>query len=237
MGVWMLERLFDTASFTLLLLVGIFFVQLRPSPYLQQFRRLGQLIVVGVCLAGAALLAAHRYRASIERFIHRSLIRAMPRFGGKIAEKLVAFASGVATLRDGKMLVQASAISVLMWGLIVIAYLEVIHAFPAPLSSMPLADVPILIAFAVLGGFVQLPGGATSELMVIGALLKVFHEPAALAISCGIALWLGAYISPVPFGLWYLRHEHLSLLALSRETARSNSVIPPMNNAASPTKL
>ncbi|HWG58368.1 MAG TPA: lysylphosphatidylglycerol synthase transmembrane domain-containing protein [Candidatus Acidoferrales bacterium] len=218
LGVWTLERLFDIASFALLLLIAIFFVNLRPSPYLDQFRRIGLIIVAGVGLAGVTLLATQRHGARLESLVHRSLSRAIPRFGGRIAEKLVAFGSGIATLRDGEMLVRASAISLLMWGLIVIAYFAVIRAFPLPLRSMPLADAPLLIAFAVLGSFVQLPGGATSELMMIGALLKVFHVPAALAVSCGIALWLGAYMAPVPIGLLYLRHEHLSLRAISRAT-------------------
>lgn len=233
MGVWALERLFDIASFALLLLVAIFFVNLRPSPYLEQFRRIGLVIIAGVCIVGVGLLAMQRHGARIEGLVHRSLLRAMPRFGGKIAEKLVAFGSGIGTLRDGEMLVQASAVSVLMWGLIVIAYFAVIRAFPPPLSSMPLADAPLLIGFAVLGSFVQLPGGATSELMMIGALLKVFHVPAALAISCGIALWLGAYIAPVPVGLLYLRHEHLSLRALSRATAGPNGAVEDMKTSGS----
>lgn len=231
MGVWALERLFDIASFALLLLLAIFFVNLRPSPYLEQFRRVGLLIITGVCVVGLGLLSMQRHGARIAGLVHRSLLRVMPRFGAKIAEKLVAFGSGIGTLRDGEMLVQASAVSVLMWGLIVIAYFAVIRAFPPPLSSMPLADAPLLIGFAVLGSFVQLPGGATSELMMIGALLKVFHIPAALAISCGIALWLEAYIAPVPVGLLYLRHEHLSLRALRRATPEPDGAVQEMKTS------
>lgn len=231
MGVWTLERLFDIASFSLLLLLAIFFVDLRPSPYLEQFRKVGLLIVGGVCAIGLLLLATHRHGPHIAGLLQRLLTRLTPRFGNKVAEKLVAFGSGMGTLRDGEMLVQASVASIVMWGLIVIAYFAIIRAFPPPLSSMPLADAPLLIGFAVLGSFVQLPGGATSELMVIGALLKVFHIPGALAVSCGIALWIGAYITPVPLGLLYLRREHLSLRTLSRESAGSREGVPDMKTS------
>lgn len=217
MAVWMVERIFDIAGFTLLLLLAVFFVDVRSVPYLEQFRRLGLLLFAIVAVSGVMMIQVERHGAHLERIVERMLTRIMPRIARKVAEKLGAISAGLNTFSDVKTFFQQSVLSVLMWAVIALAYHEVLRAFPPPLETMPLAYAPLVLAFAIFGGLVQLPGGATSQLVVIAALLNVFHVPGELAVGCGIALWLGAYGAPVPIGLIYLRHEHLSMSMLSRQ--------------------
>jgi hypothetical protein len=40
-----------------------------------------------------------------------------------------------------------------------------------------------------------------------------------MAVSCGILLWLVTFMSCIPVGLAFARHEHLSLKKLSEESS------------------
>ena len=219
MGVWTVERIFDVAAFALLLLLAVLFVDVRSLPYLEQFRRVCFLLILIVSIAGVIVMQLERHGTHLERMVEPVLRRTMPRLARRVAERVTSFSEGLKIFVDMKTFILLSSLSLLMWVVIALAYHYTIHAFPPPLGTMPLTYAPLVLAFAIVGGLVQLPASATSQLIVIAALLNVFRVPGELAVSCGIALWLGAYVAPVPIGLLYLRHEHLSLRALSRQSS------------------
>ena len=64
--------------------------------------------------------------------------------------------------------------------------------------------------------------------MVIVALLNVFHISNSLAASCGIALWLGAYIASLRATTTLGGSGQRGLLVLSDH--RSNPNLPRMSN-------
>jgi uncharacterized protein (TIRG00374 family) len=228
MGVWTVERIFDVAAFALLLLLAAVFVDVKSLPYLEQFHRLGLLLIVISCITGLIVWQMERNGPHLERIVERALLRMMPRLARRVANRVGSFSAGLKIFTDRKTSFQIAASSLLMWVVIALAYHYTIRAFPPPLRTMPLTYAPLVLAFAIVGGLVQLPASATSQLVVIVALLNVFRVPGELAVSCGIALWLGAYIAPVPVGLMYLRHEHLSLRALTLQ----NSALQPREPAA-----
>jgi uncharacterized protein (TIRG00374 family) len=232
MGVWTVERIFDVAAFALLLLLAALFVDVKSLPYLEQFHRLGLLLIVIAGVTGLIVWQMERNGTHLERMVERALLRMMPRLARRVANRVGSFSAGLKMFTDRKTLIQIVASSLLMWAVITLAYHYTIHAFPTPLRTMPLGYAPLVLAFAIVGGLVQLPASATSQLMVIAALLNVFRVPGELAVSCGIALWLGAYVAPVPVGLLYLRHEHLSLGALSRQSAVLQSREPAAEEVA-----
>ena len=221
MAVWMVERIFDMGGFTLLFLLAAFFANLDSIPYVQELRRIGLVLAVILTAAVAIMIQLERHRGRLENIVAKRLVRVTPQFACGVSKSVGAFSAGLRTLSETKNLFQQSALSLVMWAVIALAYHEVIHAFPPPLETMTLAVAPIVLAFAIFGGLLQLPAGATSQLMVIFALLNVFHVPTELAVSCGIALWLGAYIAPVPVGLLYLRSEHLSFLGIVTPNLRA----------------
>lgn len=237
MGVWTLERVFDIAAFALLLLPAVLFANVGSIPYLQQFRRIGLVLIAVVAIVGLIVAQLERHGARLKGMIERALSRTMPRFARRFTETLRAFGKGLNTVADGQTLFQLSTLSVLLWAVITLAYYEVLHSFPPPLETMPLAYAPLALGFAILGSLVQLPAGATSQLMVIAALLNVFRVPGELAVSCGIALWLGAYIAPVPVGLLYLHHEHLSLRGLALQMRALRSEGSPVREAAAISRM
>lgn len=88
------------------------------------------------------------------------------------------------------------------------------------LSTLDVSRVLLLMAFSMVGSIVQLPAvGGGSQLAVISALQLIYGIPPEMAVSCGILLWLVTFMSCIPVGLAFARHEHLSLKKLSEASS------------------
>lgn len=215
--IWAIERMFDAAAFLTLIAAALLASrELRTLPHVAELGRAAFVLSCVVVLSGlfAAFAArdSQRFGAAVGRFLRPlsgALADRAARFSARLAE-------GASIMKDAATLAQVAGLSVLMWATITYAYVQVIHAFPAPLRGMGFSSVLLLVGFSLVGAMAQLPGGGTSQLLVVAALLNVFRMPAELAVSCGLVLWLTTYIAPVPAGLAFLRKEHLSLKSLER---------------------
>jgi hypothetical protein len=155
-----------------------------------------------------------------ERFAHLS-----ENLGHRIAHKIREFTSGLNTIHGLIAFLQLSAVSVLMWWVIALAYKEVTHSYGAPMDVLSTTKVLLLMFASMLGSMVQLPGvGGGSQLATISVLDHVFHIPKELAVSCGIMLWLVTFVAIVPAGLLLAHHERLSLRKLSAETEHAEEI-------------
>jgi hypothetical protein len=146
--------------------------------------------------------------------------------GHRIAHKIREFTVGLNTIHGPSEFIQLSAVSIVMWGVIALAYVQVTTSYGAAMESLRSTKVLLLMFCSMLGSMVQLPGvGGGSQLATISAMDHVFHiVPKELAVSCGIMLWLVTFVSVVPVGLLLSHHERLSLRKLSAETAQAEEV-------------
>lgn len=205
--VWVVERLFDTATAVLLIGAGLL-VSPASIPYVLAFRTVGAIAILFV-LAGAALIAwigkrdgrASESRSRISRFI---------------AERVERIALAARSLAAPMPLISAAALSVLMWMLIVAAYLACLRSFQDRAAHLGIVQVLVLMGFSLAGSLIPLPAAGGQQLAVVAALVAVFHLPSGLAVSCGILLWLATWMSIVPVGLVLLRHEGLTLRSMTR---------------------
>ena len=223
-GVWTLERVLDLGSFAAI--AAFVFVTgsgLQSLPHIDQFRRAGLILVLAVFALAVGTFILHRHGTAISGAVERLLSPFAPIPARKISAAIATFGHGVRALANVPAMLGAIACSLLIWIMIVFCYVSALHAFPAPLSQMSFGAAVILVGFSIAGGLVQLPGASTSQLIVIAALVDVFHIPSELAVSSGILLWICAYMAPVPFGLALLRRKHLSLRGLSRESRRGEA--------------
>ena len=233
LAVWAVERIFDVGGFTVLLVSAIFLpTKLRAfadaSPiYRHPIHVTGYVLVflvIGLFLI--TMLTAYRGAAMADwievRFSHLSA-----NLGHRIAHRLREFVSGLNTIHGPLEFAQLAAVSVLMWWLIALTYVEVTHAYGPPLHLMSVTQVFLLMGSSMVGSMVQLPGvGGGSQLATIAALDHVFDIPRELAVSCGIMLWLVSFVAVVPVGLLLAHRERLSLRKLSKETAAAEESEP-----------
>jgi glycosyltransferase 2 family protein len=227
LAVWAVERIFDVGGFTVLMLAAIFlpsklraFMALRPS-YNHALHLMGYVLVALVIgLFTLAMLTAFKGPA-IADWMERRFSHLGGNLAHRTAQRVREFATGLHTIHSPLAFMELSAVSVLMWWLIAVAYKEVTHAYGAPMQAMSVTKVLLLMGSSMIGSLVQLPGvGGGSQLATIAALDHVFDIPKELAVSCGIMLWLVTFIAVVPIGVALAHRERLSLRKLSHETQK-----------------
>ena len=236
LAVWAVERIFDVAAFTVLMVAAIFlptklraFALARPV-YFHWLQLAGYMLsgLVAALFAGAMLV---NYKGpAIADWVETRLSHLAQNLGHRIAQRVREFAGGLNTIHGPFSFVQLSLVSILMWWLIALSYKEVTHAYGAPMHDMSSARVLLLMAASMVGSMLQLPGvGGGSQLATIEALDKVFHVPRELAVSCGILLWLVSFVAVVPAGLILAHRERLSLRKVAEESEQEEAreVIPP----------
>jgi uncharacterized protein (TIRG00374 family) len=237
-AVWAVERIFDIAGFTVLLVAAIFlpsklrsFAESAPWEVRHWIHVTGYgLIALVAGLLAAAVMMAYRGNA-IAQWVEDRFSHLSENLGHRIAQKIREFTLGLNTIHGPLEFLQLSAVSVLMWWIIAVAYKEVTYAYGAPMASMSTTKVLLLMGSSMIGSMVQLPGvGGGSQLATISALDHVFDiVPKELTVSCGIMLWLVTFVAVVPLGLLLAHRERLSLRKLSAESAKAEDVVPAEN--------
>ncbi len=219
-AVWLVERVFDTGAFTVLVTLNIFFApSLRALPHSDRFPAIGA-VLLGVALGLAAVaFLIWRNSAGVAAWAERVLSRLSPHAGKSVAQKVRAFGDGMHTIHDAASFGQLVVVSLAIWLLIAVAFREVTHAYPEPLRHMTVPHLLLLMGFSIVGSTVQLPAvGGGSQLATVAALHYIFSVPSELAVSCGILLWLVTFVSVTPAGLFLAHREHVSLRKLSVES-------------------
>jgi hypothetical protein len=237
-AVWAVERIFDIGGFTVLLVAAIFlpsklrtFAETAPPEVRHWIHLTGYgLIALVLGLLCAAVLMSYRGQR-IAQWVESRFSHLAENLGHRIAQKIREFTVGLNTIHGPLAFLQLTAVSVLMWWVIALAYKEVTHAYGAPMAAMSATKVLLLMGSSMVGSLVQLPGvGGGSQLATISALDHVFDiVPKELAVSCGIMLWLVTFVAVVPLGLLLAHWERLSLRKLSAESAKAEEVMPAEN--------
>jgi uncharacterized protein (TIRG00374 family) len=239
-AVWTVERIFDVGGFTVLMVGAIFLPsKLRAftlaAPYeVQHWIHFTGYALIGLVtgLLTAAMLLAYRGNR-IAEWVEARFSHLAENLGHRIALKIREFTAGLNTIHGPFAFLQLSAVSVLMWWVVALAYKEVTHAYGAPMHDMSATKVLLLMGSSMIGSMVQLPGvGGGSQLATISALDHVFKiVPKELAVSCGIMLWLVTFCAVIPVGLLLSHHERLSLRKLSEESAQAEEGVVSLEKA------
>lgn len=235
LAVWAVERIFDLAAFTVLMVGGIFlptklrtFAATRPA--IDRWLHLAGYGLSALVLGLFLITLAVNYKGpAIANWVEKRFAHLAKNLGHRIAQRVREFAGGLNTIHSPLSFIQISVVSLLMWWLIAVSYKEVTHAYGAPMQDMNEAKVLLLMGSSMVGSMLQLPGvGGGAQLATIEALDKVFDIPQELAVSCGILLWLVSFVAVVPVGLLLAHRERLSLREVAEESekAEATAVIP-----------
>ncbi|HZP62026.1 MAG TPA: lysylphosphatidylglycerol synthase transmembrane domain-containing protein [Terriglobales bacterium] len=230
LAVWAIERIFDLAAFTVLMVAAIFlptklraFAAGRPAYY--HWLHVAGYLLSGLVVALFAVAMFVNYKGpAIAAWVEIRFSHLAKNLGHRIAQRVREFAGGLNTIHGPISFIQIFAVSVLMWWLIALSYKEVTHAYGAPMQQMSVTRVFLLMGSSMVGSMLQLPGvGGGSQLATIEALDKVFQVPRELAVSCGILLWLVSFVAVLPVGLLLAHHERLSLRKVAEESERAEA--------------
>jgi uncharacterized protein (TIRG00374 family) len=230
-GVYVLERLFDTASAAVIAAIALLLFQSHShvsetSTRLQTAARTtGSVLFAGVLGAIAFLIYLRLHGSS---FLERKLEGWQKSHGWRktVANIVLGFVHGVQTISSFGDLVLSVGYSVVHWILVLLVYLWVSHSFGGTLGTLTLGDAMLVMAFTLVGSAVQLPGvGGGSQVACFLAYTTIFGVEKEPAAAAAIVLWLITFAMCSLAGVPLLIHEGFSLGKLREMAEHEKEVV------------
>ena len=210
------ERVFDLGAFGLIFALNLLLSpQLQTLPYLHKagYTIGGLTVVIAVFVAGV------RLAGELVAKVTGSLVGVVSKpAGALVAEKILAFRSGLNVIDTFSDFLLATGLSLLLWGTIAATYLLTLKAFPAPVHDLTLGATIVLMGFSVAGSALPLPGGGGAWAGNVFALNSLFHIPSELAASAGLLVWLVTSMAVIPLGLIFAKVDGVSLGQVARRS-------------------
>ena len=225
-GVYVLERLFDTASTAIIAGLGLVLFEVRVQSGTEPggssgtlataARTTGSFLFVGVLVAIAILVYLRLHgTALLERRLHGW--RARHGWRSKVAGIVLGFVRGVQTIRTWRELALAVLYSALHWVGVALIYVWISHSLGGKLADIGLGDALLVLAFTMVGSAIQLPGvGGGSQLACFLAYTTIFGVEKEPAAAAAILIWLISFAGCSLAGIPLLIHEGMSLGELRR---------------------
>ena len=221
-AVYIVERLFDFGAMALITCSVILLSPAGSYPHPEVLRKAG-VWGLAATVAGALFLVAVRLSgAAIASMMGRAFGAVSKSAGRAVESKIQAFHSGLDTIRTGGDFAIAASLSLGMWLLIALAYLETTRAFVASpqLASMTPAKSVVLMVVSGGASVVQLPvlGWFTQIGIVEEAMRNFLGAAAEASMGCAATLLVVTFLGIVPIGLLWARFDHVSLVKVAEES-------------------
>jgi hypothetical protein len=234
-AVYIVERLFDAGSMGLFFSSAILLAPAGTLPHPELFRKFGYWGLAGT-VAGALFLVAVRLAGEVvASFFEGAFGMVSKRLGHAVGGKIRGFRAGLNTLRTPADFAVTLALSLAMWGLITLAYVECTQAFVSgsQRASVTLAKCMVLMVGGGVASVVQLPVlGWFTQIAALEEILRNFFalSPES-STACAATLLLITFLGIVPVGLIWARFEHVSLRKVAAESERASEELA-VNDAA-----
>jgi len=214
LAVYSIERAFDLAAAAIIFSVTLAFAP-RNMPHHEAFARAG-IVSLAATLFLAVFALSLRFAGSQVASVAGTLLRPLSeKFALAFSERILEFSQGLRIVSTLGEFLSALAISVGMWVVVAIMYLETIHAFRATpsLANLSFAATMLLLATSLGGSLLQLPilGWFTQIALLAAALHGFFNVPLESATACGAVLLVVANLAVIPGGFIAAQLEGISL--------------------------
>ncbi|MGO8758374.1 MAG: lysylphosphatidylglycerol synthase transmembrane domain-containing protein [Terracidiphilus sp.] len=241
-AVYIVERLFDFGTMALIVSLALLWI---PQPDLAVapgqsgflshlfaplferfpilsvvFARFGALLLT---LIGVLVLVAVRLSGNVvARFFEASFGLISKSLGHAAGQKIRTFHAGLDVMRSFSDFGVSAALSLGMWVLIALSYVETVHAFTAS-PALAGMSVPKCVLLLIISGSVsalQLPilGWFSQIAFVAAALSSFFGATPEAATACSTTILLATFLCVIPAGLVWAQFEHISLRKVTLES-------------------
>ena len=214
LAVYSIKRAFDLAAAAIIFSATLAFAP-RNMPHHEAFARAG-IVSLAATLFLAVFALSLRFAGNQVARIVASLLRLISApFAHTASERILEFSQGLHIVSTVSEFLSALAISVGMWLVIAIMYLEGVHSFRATpsLANLSFAATMLLLATGLGGSLIQLPilGWFTQIAVLAAALHGFFSVPLETATACGAVLLVVANLAVIPGGFIAAQLEGISL--------------------------
>jgi hypothetical protein len=221
-AVYIVERLFDGGSMALIFCSVILLAPAGALPHPEIMKKASYGALATTLLGALFLVAVRLAGGVVATILERAFSVVSKGLGHTIGNKIRTFRTGLDTLRSFSDFGAAMGISLTMWGLITLAYLEITTAFVASpqLAQLTLAKCMLLMASSMLASGFQLPiiGWFSQIGLVAAAMSSFFGVAPEPATACAATLLLVTFLGIVPVGLIWAQFEHVSLRKVAVES-------------------
>lgn len=221
-AVYVVERLFDAGSMVLITCSAILLAPPGALPHAEVVKRASFVGLLLMAAGGVFLLTVRLAGGVVAAYAGRVFGTISKNLGDAVENKIQTFRSGLDTIRTFADFAIASSLSVGMWLLISLAYLETTRAFVASpqLASMTPAKSVLLMVASGTASTIQLPvlGWFTQIGLVEEAIRNFFGVASEASMGCAATLLVVTFLGIVPVGLLWARFEHVSLKKVTAES-------------------
>ncbi len=222
-AVYAVERIFDLGSNAIIFAAILLLAPDRNTiPHPEAVRKLAVLALAAAIVLALFAVVVRKAGHRVAALFGRGLGVLSPKLGEGAREKILGFRDGLNAIDSFATILKASALSLVMWFMIVYAYLVTVRAFTAspPLHGMTLAQCLVLMVASQAASMVQLPviGWFTQVGIVAGAIQKLFGAAPESSLGAGAMLLIVTFLSVIPAGLIWSRFEHVSLKKVTEES-------------------
>jgi uncharacterized membrane protein YbhN (UPF0104 family) len=229
-AVYIVERLFDAGSLALMFSSAILLAPAGALPNPEIFRKWGYGGLAATIL-GALFLAVVRMAGGVvASFLQGAFGIISKGLGHAVGNKIRTFRTGLDTLRTPGDFAVTLGLSLAMWALITLAYLEGTQAFfvPSQQASVTVAKCMVLTVGSGVASIVQLPViGWFSQIAAVAVVLRSLFNNLApeTATACAATLLMITFLSIVPVGLIWAQFEHVNLRKITEESEHAGEQI------------
>lgn len=228
-AVYIVERLFDAGSMALITCSVILLSPHGALPHPEVVRHAGYWGLAATVAGGLFLVAVRLNGEGVTDLIARLFGLISRHAGQAVADKIQAFHSGLDTIRSFSDFAITAVLSLGMWVLIALAYLETTLAFvrSPQLAAMTPAKAVLLMIVSGGASVIQLPvlGWFTQIGIVAAAIAKFLGAGAESSTGCAATLLLVTFLGIVPVGLIWARFENISLIKVAAESEHAGEEI------------
>jgi glycosyltransferase 2 family protein len=233
-AVYTIERMFDLGAAAVIFSSALAFTP-KNLPHHEVFVRAGLLSLALTAVIAIFAVTVRVAGAVVAGFARATLGRLSKPVGESIAAKILGFRDGLNALSSMRDFGIAALLSLAMWGMIGMAYVQTAHAFvqTPELAGLTFSRTMLLMAASIGGSVLQPPiiGWFTQIAVTATAMHAFYGAPIESATACGAVLLVVTSLCIIPAGLVYSRIEHVNLrkVAGESEAAGHEPAIPDTN--------
>jgi hypothetical protein len=224
-AVWVVERLFDGGSMALIFSLAIVLAPAGSMPHPEMVKHAGRFGLL-VTLLGATFLVVVRLAGGwVASFLERAFGLISKNLGHSVGHKIRVFQTGLDTMRSFGDFAVTASLSVGMWLLIALAYLETMQAFVASpqLAAITPAQCVLMMAVSGVSSVFQLPVlmWFTQTAVVAAAISNFFGASPEASTACGATILLVTFMGIIPVGLIWAQFEKISFRKITAESEQA----------------
>ena len=221
-AVYTIERMFDLGAAAIIFSSALLFAP--PGlPHREIFIHTG---VVSLGLTAFIAIFAVIVRVAggaVATALHAALHPLSESIADSVADKIRGFRDGLNAISSVRDFLVATLISLVMWGLIGLSYVQTLHAFveTPELATISFSRTMLLLGASLGASLLQFPiiGWFTQITAAALAMNQFYGAPIEAATACGALLFIVTWLSIIPAGLISARLNHVNLKNAATESA------------------